>query len=685
MNEKRAVLNVENLTLSYKVDGKWMNAVRDFGIRIGPGEIYGLVGESGSGKTTVAEGILRYLDANGRTNPGSVIVLAGDDLAPKSRAQMRSYWGARMTYVPQSPGGALNPSIKIGEQIAEIVRQHLHGVDASARVIDALRRVNLAEPEKLIGRYPHELSGGMQQRVVIAMAMVTSPDLLILDEPTTALDVTTEAVILDLIRDLIREGDSAALYVTHNLGVIAHLCQRVTVMYAGEIMEDGPVAAMFEQPFHPYTAGLLCSVPRAGQTKYDALMRTIPGRPPSLKELPPGCVYTPRCPLAIEKCRQHPPLEQGEEGRRVRCWRWEEVRAGSAACTEQDELGIELSPPDQREDTPLLTVEGLVKHFENRRSLLEMLRGEQTAPTRAVDGVNVQIQKASTYGLVGESGSGKTTLARVIIGLEPRTGGKIDLLGAEIAGGVHERAQRTLSQLQMIFQDPQGTLNPYRTVAQAIRRPLMKLAGMGREEADAEISRLLEAVNLRAEYAGRYPDELSGGEKQRVAIARAFASNPALIICDEPVSSLDVSVQATILNLLARLQTERDSAYLFISHDLAVVGYLADYIGVMYLGHIMEVGYGKDLFTPPQHPYTEALVSAIPTLDPNGQDHILLSGDIPSPSDIPSGCPFHTRCPRKVGPICEDEEPPWRDDGDEHFIYCHIPLVELAEIQGGGR
>lgn len=684
MAQTQPVLCVDNLSISYKVGRRWLRAVHDFKVDVRAGQIYGIVGESGSGKSTVATGVMRYLATNGRADPGSAITFMGDDLTAKSDREMAHFWGARMAMVPQNPGTALNPSIRVGEQVAEMLRWHdgeTHH-DARTRAVEMLRRVNLADPQTIMQRYPHELSGGMQQRVVIAMALSMAPQLLVLDEPTTALDVTTEAVILDLVRGLIRDEGAGALYVTHNLGVVAQVCDRVVVMYAGEIMEDAAVNDLFEQPLHPYTIGLLNSVPRLGQTKHEAHLQAIPGRPPSLADLPQGCVFAPRCPLAIDVCYTRPPLERPDAGRLVRCHRWREIAGGKVRVIDQGEADGDAADPLSREREGLLRARGITKHFPIPRSLSDVLRGEKPKPVRAVDNVNLTIQKGRTLGLVGESGSGKTTLARVLIGLEPRTAGTIELLDIEIKGDIHKRTKEALAQLQMVFQNPQDSLNPYLTVGQAIRRPLVTLRGMSRAEADTEVQRLLLAVSLRPEYAGRYPGELSGGEKQRVAIARAFASDPALIICDEPVSSLDVSVQSAVLNLLAQLQEERDTSYLFISHDLAVVGYLADYLAVMYLGELFEVGYGSDLFRPPFHPYTEALVAAIPTLDPQQRAQaVRLADDIPSPRDMPSGCRFHTRCPRKIGAICEQEEPPWRDDGDGHFIRCHIPLDELAAQQ----
>ena len=537
-------------------------------------------------------------------------------------------------------------------------------------------------------RYPHELSGGMQQRVTIAMALISNPELLIMDEPTTGLDVTTEAVILDLVRKLIAERDTSVIYITHNLGVVAQLCQRVLVLYAGEIMEDADVAELFAHARHPYSLGLISSVPRPGQNKRRARLQSIVGNPPALTRLPSGCVFAERCPLVIDRCvAEKPPLERLDDGRLVRCHRWQEVDStlhllpAQKASRRGDPLG---RPPQPKPSATLLHVTDLTKHFPVSRSLRDVLERRPPTPIRAVDGVDLQLRAGQTLGLVGESGSGKTTLARVIIGLEERTSGKLELLGLDVRNSVRERSPDVLSKLQMVFQNPQNSLNPYLSVRQALRRPLIKLRGVSADHADAEVLELLDRVNLRAEYAERYPDELSGGEKQRVAIARAFASEPDLIICDEPVSALDMSIQSAVLNLLADLQDEHGSSYLFISHNLSAVGYLADRIAVMYLGQLFEIGDAEALFQPPYHPYTEALVSAIPVADPQREsERILLSDDLPSAQNLPSGCRFHTRCPRKIGNICEAEEPPWREGTAGRVIRCHIPLEELSILQSG--
>ncbi len=679
-----AILAIDHLTVGYKLQNTWLEAVRDVSLAVQAGQTYGIVGESGSGKSTLVQAIMRYLGANGAVRSGA-ITLDGDDLLGKTTSQMRGIWGAKLSMVPQDPLSALNPSILIGEQIAEISKRH-EGLSSGAawtRAIETLTQVRIADPQAVARRYPHQLSGGMQQRVVIAMALSTAPRLLVLDEPTTSLDVTTEAAVLDLFDDLLKRNASATLFVTHNLGVVARMCDRVGVLYASELMEDASTSDLFHRPLHPYTISLLGCVPRLGQGKHDITLRTIPGQIPSLRAVPPGCVFAPRCPVALEICHQvKPPTEEAAPGHQVKCHRWREIAAGTLEVVELPTTARSTATlqPQQATESALLEIENLRILFRQGGFIERLLR---PSAVRAVDEISLKVPRGVTVGLVGESGSGKTSLARSVVGLVEPTSGKIDMLGADLRGRVGQRSHDTLRRLQMVFQHPEESLNPYLTVGETLRRPLITLAGQSAEAADSQVKTLLSAVHLPEDYAGRYPNELSGGEKQRVAIARAFAAQPALIVCDEPVSALDVSVQASVLNLLAELQQERDTAYLFISHDLAVVGYLADVIAVIYLGQLVEIGSAAGFFDPPHHPYTEALLSSIPVPDPDVPVHrIHLEGDIPSAVNIPSGCRFHTRCPRFLGDICVQQEPPWQTDPQSGRQYrCHILPDDLRKMQ----
>jgi peptide/nickel transport system ATP-binding protein len=694
-----SVLAIDDLTVAYQVGGRWLDAVRNFRLRLAPGCTYGLVGESGSGKSTVALTIMRYLGQAGKVRQGRIL-FDGRDLLALTENEMRGVWGAELALVPQDPLSALNPSIQVGEQLAEPLRQHmgLGGGEVDRRVLELLAMVRVPDPARVAGSYPHQISGGMQQRVMIAMALSTEPKLLILDEPTTALDVTTQATILDLLRELIRDRQTAALYVTHNLGVVARICDRVAVLYASELVEDGPTSDLFKRPLHPYTRGLLDSVPRLGENKRSLQLRAIPGRIPSLRERPEGCAFTPRCALAIDICQERPELVLSDDGRLVRCHRWPEIASGKVDVSPPETAGL-TSPAQNKDDVaaaeqpaaiqpaaiqPVLELKDLRVYFDVRRSLAEVIGHRPAKQVKAVDGVELAIRPGKTLGLVGESGSGKTSLARAVIGLAEASGGEMRLLDKPLPSGLSRRNLETMSRLQIVFQNPEEALNPYMTVAETLRRPLMTLRKMTREEADALVPHLLADVRLPAAYARRRPSQLSGGEKQRVAIARAFAASPELLLADEPVSSLDVSVQASILNLLNALQMEHGASDLFISHDLAVVGYLADQIAVIYAGQLMEVSPAEALFTAPHHPYTEALLSAIPLIDPDvEQTPIRLEGDVPNQIDMPPGCPFHPRCPRYLGELCATERPPWREAGNGKRLFCHIPLDELEEQQAG--
>ena len=688
------VLQIDDLTVSYYQGKAWLDAVCNASLRIEPGETVGLVGESGSGKTTLALAALRYLPENGAVR-GGAIQLAGRDLLACTAAEMQRVWREQVRLVPQNPLVSLNPSMRIGQQLAEALpaspslraklrstpeRQRSGRSNPDAAVLDALSAVQIGDPPAVARSYPHQLSGGMQQRVMIAMALLGEPALLVLDEPTTNLDVTTEAVILDLVRDLIRQRGTAVLYVSHNLGVVAGLCDRVAVLYAGELVEDAPVAELYRRPLHPYTAGLLDSVPRPGVNRRQAALAAIPGSVPRLDERPAGCVFAPRCSLAIDLCQQRPAPSLAGPGRTVRCHRREEILAGELALAAREQtckVAENLAGLEAGGET-VLRVRELTKRFDRPRDLGDLLARRPARQVRAVDGVSVQMGRGRTLGLVGESGSGKTTLARCIVGLAERDGGEVTLLDLPLAPALSRRYPATLRRLQMVFQNPDEALNPHRTVGQTLTRTLRRLAGLGKAGAQQRARQLLALVKLDPGYLDRLPGQLSGGEKQRVAIARAFASQPDLLLFDESVSALDVSVQAAILNLLSELQGEGQAAYLFISHDLAVVSYLADDVAVMYLGQVVEAGPTARIFEPPHHPYTAALLSAIPVPDPAARrQRIHLQGDITSAAAMPTGCRFHTRCPRFLGDLCAQQEPPWQDGGRGHWIRCHLTVDEL--------
>ncbi len=680
----RCVLDIKGLTVAYQHKGEWLEAVREVSLRIHCGETLGLVGESGSGKTTLVLAVMNYLADRASIRSGE-IQLGDIDLVSLNDSQLRQVWGSKLALVPQNPQSALNPSLRVGDQLIEILRYQLNlsQKEAENLAIEWLERVHLADPILVAESYPHQISGGMQQRAMIAMALCTAPDLLILDEPTTNLDVTTQAVILDLIRELIQDQDTGVLYVTHNLGVIAQICDRVAVMYASELVEDAATQDLFSQPLHPYTQGLIDSIPHLGDTKDSIQLRTISGQIPPIGEGPSGCVFRTRCPIAIEICSSRPPLYLAGDARYSRCHRWEEIDRQEINAHQPAPVGKTGQRPTQDGEPPTLEVNNLNIHFPLRRSLAGVIRGQPAKVLRAVNNVNLEIPAGRTLGLVGESGSGKTTIARGIMGLERKTDGSIKLLQIPLPDKLSQRDLETLRLLQIVFQNPEEALNPFLPIGETLRRPLIRLSGLSKSEADARVGELLAAVRLPPSYAGRLPGQLSGGEIQRVALARAFASNPELLVLDEPISSLDVSVQAAILNLVGELQSDHQNSTLFISHDLAIVGYLADQIAVIYLGSLMEVAGPGDLFHPPHHPYTEALLCSIPQVDPNSKEAaIYLEGDIPTPAELPSGCPFHTRCPRFLGEICTTTTPPWQvDQSTGKRIFCHISPNDLAAVQ----
>jgi peptide/nickel transport system ATP-binding protein len=680
------VLRVADLSVAYKIRHGEVEAIRTISFDIGRGETYGLVGESGCGKSTTAWAIVNFLGANGCIKRGS-IRFQGEELLGRTAEELRRLRGDDIAMVYQDPMQALNPSMRIGSQMAEVLTVHrgLSREEADARCLEMLERVAMPDPADVMIRYPHQLSGGQQQRVVIAMALLNNPALLIMDEPTTALDVTVEAAVLDLINDLRRDFDTAILFISHNLGVIARICDRVGVMYAGELVEQAPVSTLFADPQHPYTQGLLRCVPRLGDEKASSVLTPIPGRVPPPHARPSGCVFAPRCDYAQDRCRaEHPALRPLPTGAWVRCHFAEEI--DPALWTPHDDLLPHTAPAAPGD--PILQIEGLQKYYPiPGNSLRDVVGLGEERVVKALESATFSVPKGSTLGIVGESGSGKSTLVKTIIGLEASTAGEARFMSFDVTGDLNERNIRLIEELQMVFQNPDATMNPAYSVGRQIARPMVRFGTVPAGQVYGEVLRLLEAVRLDATYYDRLPRQLSGGEKQRVGIARALASRPDLILCDEPVSALDVSVQAALINLLLDVQGEYGTTMLFIAHDLSVVRYLSDSVAVMYLGEIVEIGPAEAIYEPPYHPYTEALLSAVPIPDPDApQRRIRLEGSVPSAIDPPTGCRFHTRCPRRVllpdgGQICETTQPPWREAGDGHRIYCHIPLETLRAVE----
>lgn len=670
-------LAVLGLTVAYRVRGRDRDreVLHDVTFRVRRGEAYGLVGESGCGKSTVALAALDYLARNGRIQAGRIAV-AGQDVASLSSEALRSLRARTVSMVYQDPSRALNPSLTIGRQVSEAFEvAGATRADSHAHALDMLRRVRIAAPERVMRCYPHQLSGGMQQRVVIAMALASEPALLILDEPTTGLDATVEAEVLDLVAKLREESGTAVLFISHNLAVIGRMCTRVGVLYAGRLVEEGATEDVFGAPRHPYTVGLLRCLPKAGRSKDSERLDTIAGALPPLGAAIPGCVFAPRCRLADERCRaQTPPphrFNAGHGPQMARC-HYHEQAASLPRALAQPVRHVSMS--GAAADAPLvLHAAHLSKTFD-----------ASGAPLRAVDDVSLDLAQGETLGLVGESGSGKSTLAKLLVGLiAPDRGGVLELDGKPLPAHVARRDDEQVKSLQIVFQNPDSALNRAHSVKRLIGRALSKLGALRGRARGERLATLTQAVRLPSRYLDARTRQLSGGLKQRVAIARAFAGDPRVVVCDEPTSALDVSVQAAILNLLADLQRERGVSYIFISHDLHVVRYIADRIAVLYVGRMLEIGPAHAVFDGPHHPYTEALLSAMPMFGgaAASKERIRLIGDPPSAAAPPTGCVFHTRCPRKLGAVCEQIDPPFADAGEEHRIRCHIPVIELRALQ----
>jgi peptide/nickel transport system ATP-binding protein len=666
------LVRVDGLTIDFWSNDRWNNVVNGTSFELARGEALGLVGESGCGKTTTALALLGFQRPGSRIRSGS-IQFGGRDLAKLSRRELQKVRGRRASLVPQNPTTALSPNLRIGDQLVEAMAVHgvgTSGADRRRRAGELIAHVRLPDPDRTARKYPHQLSGGQQQRVVIAMALACDPELVVLDEPTTGLDVTTQAQILDLLRRLRAELGMAMVYVTHNLGVVATVCDRVGVMYAGELVEDAPVQEIFSHPRHPYTRGLISAVPSIAEPhrSREVVLRGLLKR----SELPDGCRFAPRCDFTEGACfEQRQVLAPVAQKHLVACRRVEEIErlaaAGGVAASH-----VPLAAPASES---LLDVADLSITYD-RSHRVSVTRRD---PLVVVRDVTFDLRERETFSLVGESGSGKSTIARSIGGLLGPLAGQLTFEGRTLAATVEARSKDVRREIQLVFQNPDASLNPRQRVHQIIGRPLELFFGLRGKARRAGVEKALEDVQLDAAFANRYPDELSGGERQRVAIARALAAKPKLMLCDEILSALDVSVQTSIVELLRELQSEQGIAYLFISHDLAVVRSLSHRVGVLYLGELCEVGRAEEVYAPPYHPYTHVLLSAVPEID--GENEITPAARADpgiSSSRTPSACPFADRCPWKVGPICDEVAPPWRATSDTHALRCHIPLDELS-------
>jgi peptide/nickel transport system ATP-binding protein len=672
---------VRNLSVTFTGSGRDVPAVRDIGFDVHAGEVLGIVGESGSGKSVTSLAVTGLLPATARVS-GSIRV--GEvEITTADAETLRRLRGREIGMIFQDPTTTLNPVLPIGRQVIEGQVSHgfVSAAEAPARAAALLQEVDIPDPATRAGQYPHQFSGGMRQRAVIAMAMAGEKRLIIADEPTTALDVTVQAQVLAVLARRQAETGAAVILITHDLGVVAETADRVAVMYGGRIVETGTVRDIFAAPRHPYTVGLLQSLPRLDVVA-DRLV-PIPGQPPTPARLPPGCAFRPRCPIGRDRpiCgAEDPALRTVGEGRAAACHFPEDVPALLGEPAPPRAAATPKAAPASPA-APLLEVENLQVHFPIRTGLLR----RQTGTVRAVDGVSLAVRPGETLGLVGESGCGKTTTGRAIMGLVRATGGSIRFGGAEVTTMDPAALRRTRRNMQYIFQDPYASLNPIKPVGEIVAEPL-RIHGLFEQAGGMKrVAELFELVGLSRTMLGRYPAEFSGGQKQRIGIARALALAPKLLILDEPVAALDVSIQAQVVNLLQDLQKELGLAYLFIAHDLSVVRHISNRVAVMYLGRIVEEADRDTLYDRPAHPYTQSLLSAVPVPDPARRGHtgrIVLQGDIPSPARPPPGCPFHPRCFRAEA-RCSSEIPAFRDlAGQPTRAACHFAAPRVAETVG---
>jgi peptide/nickel transport system ATP-binding protein len=678
------IIEIENLSISFFTRKGEIPAVMDFSCTVMPGEAMGIVGESGCGKSTVSLGIMRDLSNIGKI-VGGRIKFQGRDMGELSEAELRAIRGNKIAMIYQEPMASLNPAMKVGRQLMEVplIHDKVSKDEAYKRSLEMVRAVKLPDPERMMRSFPHQLSGGQQQRIVIAMALLSKPALLLLDEPTTALDVTVEAGIVDLVRGLGEKFGTSMIFVSHNLGLILETCDRITVMYSGEAVETGKIKDVFDRMRHPYTQGLFRSIPLPGADKNSRPLIAIPGQLPLPHERPKGCNFGPRCQHFVDgvcNVAEIPMIPvEGHEGHFSRCVRfneidWDALPPGAEKVTEKVVPGA-----------PVLKIEDLRKYYKVGGN--EVFGGSDGRVVKANETISFVARESETVAIVGESGCGKSTLAKVLLGLETASAGSVTLDGKEIQStGVEKRDVDTVSSIQMVFQNPFDTLNPSHSVGSQIIRTLEKFhVGNNPGERRQRMLELMDLVKLPRAFETRKPRQLSGGQKQRIGVARAFAGDAKVVVADEPVSALDVSVQAAVTELLMDIQRKNKTTMLFISHDLSVVRYIADRVVVMYLGYIVEQGTTDQIFAPPYHPYTEALLSAIPIADTSVvKKHIVLEGDIPSAMNPPSGCPFQTRCGYKhlvPGNKCETQVPPVKDLGDGHHSLCWLSDDVLATME----
>ncbi len=678
------ILEIDKLSISFFTRLREIPAVMDFSAKIMPGEALGVVGESGCGKSTVALGVMQDLGVNGRIVGGS-IKFKGREMNTMTPEELRDIRGSQIAMIYQEPMASLNPAMRIGKQLAEVpmIHEGISESEAMKRALEVVTDVKLPDPARILKSFPHQLSGGQQQRIVIAMALMSKPSLLILDEPTTALDVTVEAAVVELVKDLGKKYGTSMLFISHNLGLVLETCDRICVMYSGEAVERGSIEDVFDEMQHPYTQALFRSIPLPGADKNARPLIAIPGNFPLPHERPDGCNFGPRCDyFEAGRCdAQVIPMEKvtGNDRHESRCLRFSEIDWNAPPQVAETK---EKAPPGQ----VVLKMDNLKKYYEVAANALFGGGGEKKV-VKANETLSFEARESETLAIVGESGCGKSTFAKVLMGLETATEGEILLDNKSIGNtAIEDRDTKTVADVQMVFQNPFDTLNPSMTVGRQIMRAL-EIFKVGNNDAERRqrMLELLDLVKLPRAFADRMPRQLSGGQKQRVGIARAFAGDARIVVADEPVSALDVSVQAAVTDLLMEIQREHKTTLLFISHDLSIVRYLSDRVMVMYLGHVVELGTTDQVFAPPYHPYTEALLSAVPIADTSvKKKHIVLEGDIPSAMNPPTGCPFQTRCRWKdqvAGGLCEKEVPVTRTLAEGHQVKCHLTDAQMAEME----